>query len=469
MKILNLLNELKENNLIELFIKGNFGLEKEGLRVTGQGELATSMHPKSLGNREVNPHIKTDYGEAQPEIITPPLAPYSKAYNWLQTLSYVLVANIPDEEYIWPFSVPCNLPDDDRLINISQTTNTELKEYRLYTAAKYGKKRQLINGIHINYSFNPEFLEKLFVLQAQYETVEALRDELYLKLASNFLRYQWLLVYLFGATPVAEENFFTGPFFKEKTIPTEPIRSLRNSKFGFKNSPKVIVRYDKIENYVSDLQKAVQIGNLKKEREYYGAVRLRGIVKESASLLEDGIQYLEMRSFDNDPFEVSGLSKETIQFIHLFFMTMLCLPEKASASKTELGNNLTQQVAGEHPFSKTSLIDEGYWLLGHMQKVMTTLELDYVYAELVDQAAEALEMPEKTIAGRITAILESGSSLLTMGEELGRYHKKETLNIQSLPGFEHLLLAEQLQVVNMLQLGADVPLEYIEEIHVIDS
>src|SRR5690625_4414045 len=89
------------------------------------------MHPESLGNREVNPHIKTDYGESQPEIITPPLAPYSRAHDWLQTLSYVLMANLPEDEYMWPFSVPCQLPEDDRLINISQTSNPELEEYRL--------------------------------------------------------------------------------------------------------------------------------------------------------------------------------------------------------------------------------------------------------------------------------------------------------------------------------------------------
>jgi Gamma-glutamylcysteine synthetase len=125
---LNLLNEIKNNNLVELFINGNFGLEKEGLRAESPANLATSMHPESLGNREVNPHIKTDYGESQPEIITPPLAPYSRAHDWLQTLSYVLMANLPEDEYMWPFSVPCQLPEDDRLINISQTSNPELED-----------------------------------------------------------------------------------------------------------------------------------------------------------------------------------------------------------------------------------------------------------------------------------------------------------------------------------------------------
>src|SRR5699024_2693191 len=101
-----------------------------------------------------------------------------------------------------------------------------------------------------------------------------------------------------------------------------------------------------------------------------------------------------------------------------------------------------------------------------MQKVIQILELPFSYSELVDFAAEALESPEKTISGRILSIIESGASFLSMGEELGIYHKKEIISIQSLPGFEHLELAQQLQIVNILQLGTDVPLEYIEDIHV---
>src|SRR5699024_12424702 len=158
-------------------------------------------------------------------------------------------------------------------------------------------------------------------------------------------------------------TFYTCTLCKDKNITTKPMLSLRNSNYDFTNHPKVVVRYDSIKKYVTDLQSAVQTGKLKLEREYYGVVRLRGVVKDSASLLEDGIQYLEMRSFDNNPFEVSGLSEEMLQFVHLFFMTMLSLPEKVSALETEKGNNLTKKVASEHPFSKTKMMDEGYWLL----------------------------------------------------------------------------------------------------------
>jgi glutamate--cysteine ligase/energy-coupling factor transport system ATP-binding protein len=462
-KAMNLLKIIQENHLIQPFLQGNFGLEKEGLRTTYPAELAQTAHPEILGDREVNIHIKTDYGEAQPEIITPPLAPYTNAHNWLQTLSSVLITSLPADEYIWPFSVPCNLPGE-ALIRISETTNPDLEKYRLYTAAKYGKKRQLVNGIHINYSFNQDFLAQLFEVQNEFETLEALQDELYLKLASNFLRYQWFLVYLFGATPIAEKDFFEGPFFVGKELPTAPMRSLRNSKYGFTNDPKVVVRYDTVEHYAGDLQKYVATGLLRKEREYYGAIRLRGVVKNTESLLENGIQYLEVRSFDNNPFHVSGLSRDTLQFVHLFFLTMLALPEKVVATETQKGNQFTKEVANEHPFAQTKMYKEGLWLCEQMQNVVDSLGLKDSYSMLIQEAVTQLKEPKKTIAGRIMQKIEAGYSLLELGEELGHGHKEAMLTATALPGSEHLEPAHQQQLIRILQLGLDVPLEYIREV-----
>lgn len=460
---MNLLQTIKQNQLVHSFLNGNYGLEKEGLRTTYPADLAMSDHPESLGNREMNPHINTDYGEAQPEIITPPLAPYSNAHNWLQTLSSVLITSLPEDEYMWPFSVPCHLPDEDQ-IRISETTNPELKAYRLYTAAKYGKKRQLINGIHINYSFDSAFLNALFAVQNEFNTLEALQNELYLKLASNFLRYQWLLVYLFGATPIAEDDFFDAPFFEGKERPREPMRSLRNSPFGFTNDPQVVVRYDSVAHYAADLQKHVVAGLLRKEREYYGAVRLRGVIKATESLLERGVQYLEVRTFDNNPFQVSGLSIESLQFVHLFFLTMLTLEESADATGTEMGNRLAKEVASEHPFAQTKQYEEGRWLFKQMKEMLEELDLPRDLVEFVDEMAKQLEHPEETVAGRIVQKFEEGYTLLELGEILGTQHKAAILSADVLPGFAYLEKADQQHLKSVLQLGLDEPLDYIQEV-----
>ena len=48
----------------------------------------------------------------------------------------------------------------------------------------------------------------------------AFKNALYLKLAQNYLRYRWVITYLFGAAPVAEQGFF------DQEVP-EPVRCLQ--------------------------------------------------------------------------------------------------------------------------------------------------------------------------------------------------------------------------------------------------
>ena len=54
-----------------LLAQGLRGIEKESLRVTPQGTLAMTPHPRALGSALTNPVVTTDYSEALLEIITP--------------------------------------------------------------------------------------------------------------------------------------------------------------------------------------------------------------------------------------------------------------------------------------------------------------------------------------------------------------------------------------------------------------
>ena len=54
------------------------GIEKESLRVSPSGHIATTAHPKALGSALTHPSITTDYSEALLEFITALLAQYRK-------------------------------------------------------------------------------------------------------------------------------------------------------------------------------------------------------------------------------------------------------------------------------------------------------------------------------------------------------------------------------------------------------
>ncbi|WP_258435353.1 hypothetical protein [Levilactobacillus brevis] len=102
--------------------------------------------------------------------------------------------------------------------------------------------------------------------------MRAFKNALYFRLAQNFVRYQWLLTYLFGASPIAEAGFFD-------PVPAElqhPVRSIRNSRFGFVNLPQEQVGYESLPGHLAQLQAMIDAGTYFSAHEFYGPVRLKG-------------------------------------------------------------------------------------------------------------------------------------------------------------------------------------------------
>src|ERR1700738_3434657 len=55
----------------DMLADGLRGIEKESLRVTREGALAVTPHPRALGSALTHPSLTTDYSEALIELITP--------------------------------------------------------------------------------------------------------------------------------------------------------------------------------------------------------------------------------------------------------------------------------------------------------------------------------------------------------------------------------------------------------------
>jgi glutamate--cysteine ligase len=52
------------NNNPNILLKGKWGIEKESVRITKNGFLALSPHPKVFGDKLQNPYITTDFSES---------------------------------------------------------------------------------------------------------------------------------------------------------------------------------------------------------------------------------------------------------------------------------------------------------------------------------------------------------------------------------------------------------------------
>lgn len=446
---MNIQQLIKENQLGLLFQQGSFGLEKESQRVYADGSVVTTEHPKAFGNRSYHPYIQTDFAESQLELITPPNTKLEDTYRWLSAIHEVVQRTLPENEYIFPLSMPAGLPTEDK-IKVAQLDNPEDVAYREYLVRAYGKNKQMVSGIHYNFQLSPELVQRLFSLQNEYKSAVDFQNDLYLKMAKNFLRYQWILLYLLSATPTVESVYFKdGSPLKAGQF----VRSLRSSQYGYVNDPEIKVSFDSVEKYVETLEHWVANGKLIAEKEFYSNVRLRG-AKKARELLQNGIKYLEFRLFDLNPFEIYGISLNDAKFIHAFALLMIWIEQTATQEDLELGKARLAEVAFEHPLDKTEYAVEGELVLLELLSMLEQIGAEAELVEIVKDKLSQFADPSKTIGGRLVQAIERAGSYQQLGAQLAQQYKAQAFErFYALSAFDNMELSTQALLFDLIKKG----------------
>ncbi|MEG0389013.1 MAG: bifunctional glutamate--cysteine ligase GshA/glutathione synthetase GshB, partial [Niameybacter sp.] len=320
----------------EDILSGHFGIEREGLRCDEEGKLALTLHPEVFGEKLSNPYITTDFSESQMELITPAFKSLDEAYAFLSGLYDVAVMEIGDE-YLWPQSMPCIIPEDKE-IPIARfckcPPGVNAQAYREKLLLKYGGKKQLLSGIHYNFSFDERLIEKLYDASEKTERYKAFKDSIYLKVARNYLRYRWLIIYLLGGTGVVHKSYVDGCIKKldevaEDSFTNEGALSYRNGDCGYRNKIELFPDYESVEGYIKSLNHFISEGMIESHKELYSQIRLKAKDNNDllGSLSREGIHYLEYRSIDINPFDKAGISLEDLNFVHLFNLYLLLAEE----------------------------------------------------------------------------------------------------------------------------------------------
>ena len=439
---------IKNNNLEELFSNVVIGLEKEGQRVLPDGQISKTDHPKVFGIRHEQPYIQTDFAESQVELITTPEKSEKDVLRVLNAIHEVFLKNIPEDEYIWPLSIPAILPNEEE-IRVAQFEKKSDVEYREYLVKKYGKYKQMVSGIHYNFQLDDNFMKEISMITKK--DLVSTKNEVYLKLARQFIRYQWLLIYLYGASPLAEDKYFING-----VKPSDFVRSLRTSRFGYVNEEDIKVSYSSLEKYIEDITGYVQNGKLIAEKEFYSSVRFRGadtIVK----FPKQGIKYIEFRLFDLNPFAQFGILEKDIRFIHLFIKTLVWLEEVDKNTSESLGYEYSEKVALSHPFSKVMYEDEGIWLLNKMKKLVAELGLYESDIDLINEKIDELQNPELTIGARLLREYKKENSILNVGLNLAKQYKEYAIReYYSLSAYSNMELSTQAVIEDAIKSGLKV-------------
>ena len=272
-------------------LEGNFGLEREALRVTKDGRMAATPHPFP----QDHPRIVRDFCENQTEINTGVHPTAAEAVAELERLNRTLLDRIEaDGETLWTNSNPPPISDESEIVPARFNGAFAGKStYRDYLAEKYGKRLMAYCGIHVNFSFG----ERLVAASG----VE--RDALYLHVASQCLKWGWAIVALTAASP-------SGRY-----------ATLRCSEEGYWNRFTPILDFSGARAYARSIARYVQEGLLVAPSELYYPVRLKPRGPNNLlTLAERGVDHIEIRCVDLNPLTGGLVDVRDVEFIHLFML-----------------------------------------------------------------------------------------------------------------------------------------------------
>lgn len=333
------------------------GIEKESLRVTAEGHIAYTPHPQALGSALAHPQITTDFSEALLEFITPPTHRISSLLALLRNSHQFTYQNL-GQERLWSSSMPCMVGEANTIPVAQYGTSNRAKMktiYRVGLGHRYGRAMQTVAGVHFNFSLPKPFWAFMHQHEQSAEELDDFITRRYFDLIRNFRRNYWLLIYLFGSSPAVCRSFIKGrphsliPVGQdEHTLHLPYATSLRMGDLGYQSTAQesLYVCYNSRTSYVKTLGRAIatpyppyqrvglqdenneylQLNTslLQIENEFYSAIRPKRTAQKAetalTALCRRGVEYIEVRCLDLDPYAPEGVTAEQIRFLDIFLL-----------------------------------------------------------------------------------------------------------------------------------------------------
>jgi glutamate--cysteine ligase len=449
------------------------GMEKESLRITPKGLLAQTPHPKGLGSALTHPYITTDFSEALLELITPVSTSIDETLDIMDKVHRFTYSQLGDEK-LWTASMPCIMKGDDKIPLAqygSSNVATMKTTYRHGLGIRYGRLMQTIAGIHYNFSLP---MDLWAILQSQDNDNQNIQDYItnsYFKLIRNFRRTSWLPVFLYGASPALCKSFLSGneqhdlTELDNGTVYRPYGTSLRMGDLGYQSNAQedLTVCYNCIDTYIETLKNAItntqpdyekmgvkvdgeyrQLSSalLQIENEFYSPIRPKRVTETGetalSALQQRGVEYIEVRCIDVNPYLPMGIDADQMKFIDCFLL--FCLFDNSPICDDEdrerFNSNLQKVVNhGRDPGlllqtrNRTlSLTDWGNQLMDGIDKIALLLDQAHggnAYQQVCQQQRAKINNPDLTPSAKILADMkEHGKSFFQFAMDLSEHHNQ---------------------------------------------
>jgi glutamate--cysteine ligase len=455
---------------------GRKGVEKESLRVLPHGRLATTAHPPLLGSALTNEHITTDYSEALIELVTPAFTHSWELLQYLLDLHQFVYRHLGDE-LLWATSMPCAIERDED-IPLAQYGSSHIGRmktvYRNGLGLRYGRMMQAISGVHFNYSFPLPFWEAFRAMRGAREPGAQFISASYFDLLRNYRRHGWLVLYLFGVSPVVCKSFLRGrelqlTDFGPGTAYEPYATSLRMSDVGYRNRNQagLAVSVNSLDEYVRDLTRdintpyppyealGVKVNGewrqlnaniLQIENEYYSFIRPKRVARSgerpTKALRRAGVEYVEVRALDVSAFDPVGVNQSKLRFLEAF-LALCLMKDSAPIGDSEQAvldqNHLTVARRGREPglalWREGSGVPLREWareLLDSMTGICEILDRGDAarpYSQALAAQVAKVENVALTPSARLMTELATGESFFDLALRTSAAHKAYFLDL----------------------------------------
>ena len=485
------------------------GYERECLRVDRSGQLANTPHPAALGAKLTHPWITTDYAEALLEFITPPSDEPEFPLAFLKDI-HRFTAQQLGGEYIWAGSMPCKIGTDDQ-IAIADYGNSNAARFKMVyregLGLRYGRAMQTIAGAHYNWSLPPDFWLALRECCAGEADLQNFIDTRYFGLIRNFLRYGWLVPYLFGASPALCQSFLQGQpsdltGLALGTLHGAYATSLRMSDLGYQNhaQEKLGISFNSLAEYTQGLEVAIRSVDpyytelgvrdgahwkqlsanlLQIEAEFYAPMRPKRIapdgMRPAKALRTLGVQYVEMRLFDLNPFIDIGIAPEQSLFADV--LLLMCLfrdsPPITCREQSENDENKRRVVTrGRQPNLQLLVHNQeqpmralAHGLFDDMAPFASMLDAAYggrCYQQAMQDLCTRIDQPELTPSAKVIEAVRQHDGYFNFAFAMSKAHTQSlqavALEAPMLDKFK-TSVQESLTVQQQVDAAAEGPFE----------
>jgi glutamate--cysteine ligase len=402
------------------------------------------------------------------------------------------------DELLWCASMPCRLPADDAIpIGRYGSSNVGRAKtvYRTGLAHRYGRRMQTISGIHYNFSLP-----------------DGRSNDAYFALIRNFRRHSWLLLYLFGASPAVCSTFVAGRTHELEQLSGDTLylpyaTSLRMGRLGYQSDAQssLAVSYNDLRSYAASLEEALtkpypayevigirdgdeyrQLATslLQIENEFYGTIRPKRVIRPGErplhALRDRGVEYVEVRLMDLDPFVPIAISAATVRFLDVFLLhCLLCdSPPDTPEELADIVSN-KQRVAsrGREPgltlarhAHEVELVEWGGEVLADCAPIAAALDRangGSMHAEALRAAVAALNDPQTTPSARVLQAMEGyGNSYVSFALAQSRAHRDTILGAELAADVaDHFarLAEESIEAQRRIEAADTVPFETYRE------